>query len=220
MGVVYRAADERLGRQVALKFLPEKLASDDQALERFQREARAASALNHPNICSIFDIGEYDGKPFIAMELLEGVTLKQRITGGAMKLDDVIELGSQIAEALTVAHEAGIVHRDIKPANLFVTNHGYAKVLDFGLAKLVAQEDDPTGSTEMPTQAYQGDHLTEPGSTIGTVAYMSPEQALGEDLDPRSDVLPFVGCHRASICAITSSRFCCFFAVVTSFAVS
>ncbi len=188
MGIVYRAEDERLGRQVALKFLPEKLASDDQALERFQREARAASALNHPNICSIFDIGEYDGKPFIAMELLEGVTLKQRITGGAMKLDDVIELGSQIAEALTVAHEAGIVHRDIKPANLFVTKHGYAKVLDFGLAKLVAQEDDPTGSTEMPTQAYQGDHLTEPGSTIGTVAYMSPEQTLGEDLDPRSDV--------------------------------
>ena len=188
MGVVYRAEDERLGRQVALKFLPEELVTDQQALDRFQREARAASALNHPNICSIYDIGEHDGKPFIAMELLEGETLKQRITGGAVKLDDVVELGSQIAEALSVAHQAGIVHRDVKPANLFVTKHGYAKVLDFGLAKLVAHEDDPSGSTEMPTAAYQGGHLTEPGSTIGTVAYMSPEQARGDDLDPRSDL--------------------------------
>ena len=188
MGVVYRAEDERLGRQVALKFLPEELVSDPQALDRFQREARAASALNHPNICSIFDIGEHEGKPFIAMELLEGETLKQRILGGSMRLDDVIELGSQIAEALAVAHQAGIVHRDIKPANLFVTQHGYAKVLDFGLAKLVAHDDDPSGSTEMPTAAYQGNHLTEPGSTIGTVAYMSPEQARGDELDARSDV--------------------------------
>ncbi len=188
MGVVYRAQDERLGRQVALKFLPENLVHDQQSLDRFQREAQAASALNHPNICSIYDIGEHEGKPFITMELLEGETLKQRITGGAMKLDDVIELGSQIAEALSVAHTAGIVHRDIKPANLFVTKHGYAKVLDFGLAKLVAHEEDPSGSTEMPTAAYQGDHLTAPGSTIGTVAYMSPEQARGDELDPRSDL--------------------------------